>query len=135
MNIDVRIVDVSDSLRADPTAVPHAVIKREVAEGHLATRALIPAGTQPYRVLEGPLDGEHSWSLDKAGSHVSVSMRPYVFGDKAEQLVQFGLQFGALAATSVGKADKVFLLMSTIFGRPDNQPGYCVYVGAAIRQE
>lgn len=135
MKIDVRVADISAQLQSQPGDTPYAMIKREVAEGHLATPALVPASRQLYHILQTPLDKELTWSFDKGGSHVAVPMHPYVFGTEAELLVKFGLEFGALAATQHVSQDKMLIVMSTVFGRPDNQPGYCVYVGVAVRQE
>ena len=55
--------------------------------------------------------------------------------NQAELLVKFGLQFGAMVALDHQYGDKLLIVMSTLYGRPDGKPGYCVYAGAAIKQE
>ena len=135
MKIDVRVVDINDQLVQDPSRTPYAMIKREVAEGHLRTAALTPGATDHFHILQGAMDKEHTWSLDKRGSHVAVPMSPYVVDSAAESLMKFGLQFGTMAALDGPAGHRMIIVMSTIYGRPDNKPGYCVYVGVTIKRE
>lgn len=133
MNVDVRVEDITEQLRSHQ--IPYVVVKREIAEGHLRTSALVPAATQPYHICQGPIDQSPQWSVDNGGSHVSIPMFPYGFAPQAELLVKFGMQFGAVAAARGFNADRLLIVMSTIYARPDNQPGYCVYAGVAFRQK
>lgn len=142
MNIDVRSVLVSDQLQAIEesatgmtSAVPHAVIER--AAGNEISRLAVASGT--WKILQQQLESTESnlqWSEDRSGKSFSVPLFLYMYEEDIATVLRFGLQFGGIATAILAKrygASRVLIVHSELFGRPDGNSGYAVYVGLAMK--
>ena len=141
MNLDIRVVDIADQLKTE--TIPHVMLKREISENHLATPNLIPSDRSPYLILQSALGSDVSladadWSRDLGAGvgQVAIPLFPYMLPEGAELLLKFGLQVGAVFG-AMGRArncERLIILVSSIFSRPDGKPGYCIYMGVALKE-
>lgn len=137
MNIDVRHLDISQSLLntpqdADGSFTPTAIVRRD-GDTTIAWHILqnqIPQTTKDY-----------SWSESKLGEVIRIPMFEYLMNDDSpEKLVRFGTQIGIvfyrLILNRIGNRsiDSILVLTSDVFGRRDNQPGCTIYVGVAAKE-
>lgn len=145
MIVDVRSVDVSTQLaQIPPGEAPVATVARYMGEGHVMSTSpghdIVDNAT--WVILQSRLPEDFDklkLGEDHGGTHVAVPLHGYLFGDisaGSDILVKFGLQFGILVmrwAATLGEIERLLVIHSKVFERPDSRPGYLVYAGAAIK--
>ncbi len=142
MIIDVRSENISQQLGEIPKGSrPTAIVARHLGDGPKRPDAV---DTAKWLILDDVLPKDFdkmNVAEDPGGSQVAVPLYGYPFGDAddgPEALVRFALQLGvllALWAESKGTVgvERLLLIHSNVFSRPDGKPGYLVYVGAALK--
>jgi len=145
MIIDVRTVDVSTQLaQIPPGEAPVVALARYLGDGHVTSTSQGHdiADTATWIILQDsfPKDFDKlKLGEDHGGTHISAPLHGYPVGepgDGPEVLVRFALQFGILVsqwAATLGEVERMLLIHSNVFSRPDGQPGYLVYTGAAVK--
>ena len=130
MQIDIHKHDIAELLGA--TAEPAILFQRRPEDADPKT-----GSRGDWWTIQGPIiGGTLSWSVDRKSDRVRVPMIRHALKDKSpETLVQFGLQFSALAVEcgreKLGQDPRrVFIGFSSVLdGEADN---HLVYVGVSF---
>jgi len=145
MHLDVRTIDITAELANTPVGnLPTVIVKRYLGENHTPKPG---AGVESHdgavwQILRDilPKDtADINWSVDNGGTHISVTLYEYKIDDPdPSALVRFGTDLGLLVShlsKPFHPLERVLVLLSNVFGRPDGHEGFCVYVGVALKQE
>lgn len=145
MIFDVRSENIARQLgNTFPGETPIAIVARYISENH--ARKPSPGveinDSGVWHVLNDTLPKDSDkiqWSTDRAGTHVAIPMYKYVLTEQdSSVLVRFGTNLGLLVyhlSASKHPLERVLIVISNIFAREDNQEGYTVYVGVAVKEE
>ena len=145
MIIDVRSIDITHELaNTKPGEPPTAIVARYIGENHAVKPS---AGVENvdgahWSILHDVLPKDTElvrWGEDKGGTHVSVPMYEYLMTDpEPGTLARFGVQFGLLLSRLAEPKlplERILVLLSNPFSRPDGAVGFALYVGAALKSQ
>lgn len=147
MIFDVRSVEIKVLLEATPSGHnPVMIVKRSGPDNQVpkAGAGVFNADGATWHILQSKLPQQNAedvdWTADVSGTHIAIPMLEYLITYKeVGYLAVFGAQFGLLVArmmaTKFGSLERVLMVISEVFSRPDGKEGFAIYAGVALKEE